>query len=532
MHYDGSHWSNLDLGTAEDLRGVWGSSSSNVFVMGSQWIYRYDGSVWRRQEAGAKGLGGIWGLSACEVFASGAPGIRRFDGTSWSEFPAPPWGVSGLWGTSASDLFAIGGISSVVDGELVVRGKIAHYDGTAWIEMVEDAGTRLNAIWAASPSSIYVAGGLNHTRLILHYDGVDWSPVYSGGGGELRSIFGRSDSDIYAAGAGGVLHYDGTSWTQLPWDPSWEIVEDMFLTQDLTWVAATAAIGHIEDESLVGSYHWPTSTSIQALGGCSENDIFAVGMGTATQSGAPIALHYDGQDWKFMDVPGDQPLWATWCVAPNDVWAVGFNSTVVHYDGEAWEPVAMPEPAGILTAVWASSANDVLVGGQNGILFHYDGSAWVKVETGSDHWIRSISGTGPNDIHVVGDGVRLHFDGATWLKQEGQEGTRSVWAFGSDSAFAATQGRIDRFNGTAWTPVYTAPYGAKQGAGFVEYHDLWGTSPTNLWGVGSIGAVTHFDGTDFTTVVDLPHALYTMWGVSPSEVVVGGFPVVLRYKCR
>ena len=37
LHYNGSTWSSMTSGTTNYLRGVWGSSGSDVFAVGDQW---------------------------------------------------------------------------------------------------------------------------------------------------------------------------------------------------------------------------------------------------------------------------------------------------------------------------------------------------------------------------------------------------------------------------------------------------------------------------------------------------------------
>ena len=59
------------------LLGVWGSSSSDVFVVGSAGtILHYDGNVWTTMTSGTTGIiGSVWGSSPSDVFAVGNNGL-------------------------------------------------------------------------------------------------------------------------------------------------------------------------------------------------------------------------------------------------------------------------------------------------------------------------------------------------------------------------------------------------------------------------------------------------------------------------
>jgi len=535
-HFDGQKWGNLNLGTYENLWGVWGASSSNVFITSSRWVYRFDGHTWGRQQVDGQGLGWIWGLSDCDVFGFGAR-IYHFDGSSWEPFPSPgepppsrkAWGFAALWGTSDSDLFLVGNVTVAGCDGYGIHGKIAHYDGKSWTEMVEDAGTQLNAIWAASPTSIYVAGGFNATGLVMHYDGQEWSTVFADAGAELKTIWGRSDSDIYAAGVGGtIVHFDGTKWSKVLADLRAGVFEDIHGTSDGIWLTSDNGIEHWDGSALSFSYEWPTVTSIEALGGCSENDVFAAGFGTSDSAGAPLVLRYQGDDWHPMSVPGVEPLWGIWCAGPDDVYAVGWNSTVLHFNGTSWVRVSVPGASEMLQGVWSSSPEDVFVVGEHGTVLHFNGQDWTTLATGTDAWLRAVSGTGPSDVYAVGDGAFLHYDGSSWSQVSAGD-RRSVWAADASNIFAVAQGSIQRFDGTAWTTEYTAPYSPQ--VGFVEYTDVWSPSADSVWAVGMNRAITHFDGTKYETVTDAPQALFSIWGAPGTNPIVAGAEVILRYRC-
>ncbi len=71
---DGGTWSPMPSSIATDLRGVWGSSSTDVFAVAGSTILHYDGSTWNSMRQTGGDLRGIWGTSSTDVFAVGNTG--------------------------------------------------------------------------------------------------------------------------------------------------------------------------------------------------------------------------------------------------------------------------------------------------------------------------------------------------------------------------------------------------------------------------------------------------------------------------
>jgi hypothetical protein len=84
--FDGSGWSAMNSGITDELsqlKGIWGTSSSNVIAVGTfGTILHYDGMSWSPMASGTTDfLNSVWGSSADTVFAVGTNGtILRYDG--------------------------------------------------------------------------------------------------------------------------------------------------------------------------------------------------------------------------------------------------------------------------------------------------------------------------------------------------------------------------------------------------------------------------------------------------------------------
>lgn len=150
------------LPQGNDLHRVWGTSSSNVFAVGSfGTIMRYDGSSWTAMPSGTtKDLLGIWGSSGNDVFVVGTDAtVLHYNGSAWSQMSTGSscsyCDLVDVWGSSGSDVFAVSS-----------GGKIIHYDGSSWTEMVTGTSNALNGVWGTSGSDVFVVG---YGGTIMHY---------------------------------------------------------------------------------------------------------------------------------------------------------------------------------------------------------------------------------------------------------------------------------------------------------------------------------------------------------------------------
>jgi len=118
-----------------------------------------------------------------------------------------------------------------------------------------------------------------------------------------------------------------------------------------------------------------SNTEIKLLGvwGDSPSDVFAVG----NEGGI---IHFDGNAWSSMNSGTASMLMGIWGSSSSDVFAVGVrydgsgNDGIVHYDGHTWSDMTDDmEIIYIMNGVWGSSGSDVFAVGRAGVLLHYPG---------------------------------------------------------------------------------------------------------------------------------------------------------------
>jgi hypothetical protein len=319
MRSDGSYvidyralWRTVPVPIADDLRAIWGSSSSQAFAVGAAGrILGYDGTQWSPLTSPVRAnLNGISGSSGTSAFAAGdSCRLLRFNGSVWDTMPRPlGWArqitgtgpdtnyvpqallthLRAVWATSPTDAFAAGDSC-----------RLLHFNGSAWDTLprptvlvapgVSQARTTpLRGVWASSATDAFAVGD---SSLVLHYDGSTWSTMALGDTTNLYALWGAAANDLFAVGdRGKIIRYNGSIWTPM--------------------------------ES--GTYR-----RLRAVWGASSSDVFAAG-------GGGEVLHYDGNvngTWTSMSSVSPTPLKGVWGASSTNVFAAGDGAAMVRYDG-------------------------------------------------------------------------------------------------------------------------------------------------------------------------------------------------------
>lgn len=407
QHYDGTAWTSVSPGQGHHYKGIWGSSGSDVFVIGydvlsyAGMILHFDGATWSRVKdlESPSTLSAVWGASNTDVFAAGAQQFVHFDGAAWSAMGTVfEKDVNSVGGSSPGDVYAVG------------TGKVLRFDGTSWTAALTDPLTELYGVWASPGGEVFAVGPHHHPSLdperkgtILRYDGSEWTSTVPGQPyWDFYGVWGSSATDVFAVGLGylpdpggslefgSILHFDGTGWSPMDaptdlqlftavWGSSANDVfavggGDMFHYNGSVWSAMDA-------DTLYGFWF--------GVWGSSGNDVFAAGR---DGDGNGAILHYDGAAWFRMDVGQVPPLLSIWGTSATDVYAVGVLATMLHYDGVRWTPVNLgldgfhlSDPVN-LYGMWGSSAANVYAVGTGGLVLHYSGPgpSWIGASKGTD----------------------------------------------------------------------------------------------------------------------------------------------------
>jgi hypothetical protein len=222
LHFDGNRWRDLagplvDPSIPVFFQSVWGSSASDVFIVGSfELDFGDHGSVLvhcdgthcafiGEPQVNFLGLVDVWGSSPTDVYAVGNVNtpdsegdtgtILHYDGQTWTTVLQRD-GVhfTSVSGTGANDVLAVGW-----------NGVILRFDGTQWRSTPSGTRQFLYGVWAAAPSSAFAVGA---TGLILHSagPGSPWTST------KVRTeflfgVWGSSAVDVFAVGQGGTIFH-------------------------------------------------------------------------------------------------------------------------------------------------------------------------------------------------------------------------------------------------------------------------------------------------------------------------------------
>ncbi|UCD12690.1 MAG: hypothetical protein JSU88_06350, partial [Nitrospinaceae bacterium] len=69
-----------------------------------------------------------------------------------------------------------------------------------------------------------------------------------------------------------------------------------------------------------------------------------------------------------------------------------------------------------LLGVWGTGDDNIYAVGDNAVILHYDGRAWSPMTAPREDYLTKVRGLGPKQIYAVGDnGAVLRYDGESWI---------------------------------------------------------------------------------------------------------------------
>jgi MSHA biogenesis protein MshQ len=229
--YDGSAWNQLTSNTTEDLKDIFVLSATVAYAVGTGGtvtVTTDGGANWSASTPGSDDLKGVWAASTSEVYAVGKKdNLLYYNGTIWTD-------VSAAAGSTGNDLEKIWGNSSYVyalqkDGTLYIHDRSAGLptNGATWSSVTlctAPGGIDFKDLWIDGNGDVYLSGKdkSNKDGVIYKYDTGAASctnvatAVAGGGDKSLEGIYGSTaGGKIIAVGKGGVLlTYNGSTWSE------------------------------------------------------------------------------------------------------------------------------------------------------------------------------------------------------------------------------------------------------------------------------------------------------------------------------
>lgn len=482
-------------------------------------------------------LNGVWGVSPNTFIAVGGGGnIVRMTPIGMENMDSSVRTyLLGIWGTAENDVWAVGRDATIL-----------HYDGSAWrragpsVDPVAD----FYCVWGFSPKDIWIG---SDEGALLHFDGVTWEAEHVDARAVVTALWGAPTGELFAS------TFDGKLWRRSQGG-------DWFLVADIQheFVAFTSIWGTSATNVYVGSYdiqgmhgdsglfHFDGTTLTRAgagtalategiammgVSGSGANDVYAVGIDTTI-------WHWDGANWTKALGLGSGALFKVSIRSPGNGWAVGARGALYRLDGTAWTS-RRSSAIQDFTSLWGPTPSDIFLASardaSGNVLFHWNGQALSPVKLPDpppDLRALLMSGV-PEGVayaaayalktdsqgEVVEFGALFRFDGTTWARivPEIPEHPTAIWAATGNTMFVGGKsGRVYQVTGSSLTEL--PPPSA------YTVLSLHGTSPTDLW-VTAADSLFHFDGVRWTDA-NIPilgaMKLYVVRAFAPNDVMVGG----------
>jgi hypothetical protein len=255
--------------------------------------------------------------------------------------------------------------------------------------------------------------------------------------------------------------------------------------------------------------------ALRGIWGSAKDDIWVVG-------NEGVMLHYDGKSWQSKQSGTSNDLTNLSGTAPDDVWAVGSNGVIMHFDGRAWTLIDGGNEDLLLLTVLARSRSEVWVGGvgnEAGFVRRYQDGKVAETEAipGCTGIWRSWP-VADDDIWFVGSdrqakSFAMHRAQGAYAHRPLDAGPlRAVFGAASDDVWiAAYDGPLHHWDGAHWQDT-TPEAGA-------HWLGMWGTAKDDIWVFGLAGVVYHYDGKRWTKVPNPSNeVLWSAWGATRDDV--------------
>jgi type II secretory pathway pseudopilin PulG len=541
--YNGTNWTQEYDPGSNAVNAISLLNTTNIFSAGgSGKIWKNNGSSWsENKDTGSETWNAIDILSTTAGWTVGNSGtVAQYGGgTTWTETTVPSsanmygvvaltttnvwacgangrfWRYTGSWSmvtdTGNENWRAIAANSATSIWAVGDGGKIAYYNGTSWNENIASpTGENLYALHILSASDIWATGS---NGIVLHYDGSSWSIQADTGGGEnWRGIAMTSATSGFVTGLGGeIFEYTTTSYS-----PSGTFTSSVIdggvgsnVWDSVSWTETLPAGSDITIATRSGNTATPNGTWSGWSGGLTDPTGSAIGSNSSRYIQYQISFTRatDTQQTPQLDdillvfnVPTGQHLRGIDVVSVNDIWAVGNNGVILHYNGSTWASVSSPVGT-ILYKIDMVSATDGWAVGASGVILHYNGSAWSSFSSPVSNDLNSIHMVSATDGWAVGaSGKILHYNGANW--SQNMDTGAEVWS--TVSMASSTIGFIGGssvFNmaeydaaGNTWTE-FTGPVST-------AIHEIKMFSDGTGWAVGDSGKILYYNGSNWSENLD------------------------------
>lgn len=294
------------------------------------------------------------------------------------------------------------------------------------------------------------------------------------------------------------------------------------------------------------NFTWQTFTFGDAGAGSStlydvaiidENNIWAVGEIYMNDSlGNPDskiynAMHWNGSGWELKRIPillNGTPFYpvikSIFAFNGNDIW---FEAGI-HWDGLTFKQIPFNiQWNGNVNKMWGTSGNDLYAVGNNGNIAHWDGSQWAKIESGTTTSIKDIWGVHYDDLNsfilcavtnVASSGdrkiLRINNNNVSDFLWDTGRRVQSVWFQNYYFFYACGGGVFSLKKNNFWEEITAVPLYYTQ--------EIRGNNLNDVMVVGDFGLLAHFNGLSWKVFSNPTADIYYSCALTSNRVLTVG----------
>lgn len=253
---------------------------------------------------------------------------------------------------------------------------------------------------------------------------------------------------------------------------------------------------------------------------------------------------WNGKIWSLQriiyyhqGIPTYPVLYAVFAFGESNIWFGGEG--IYHWDGRDYSFTGLPPNWGPnrILKIWGSSSSDVYIVGDNGSIAHYNGSVWRKIESGTTLPIRDIygakkAGSDEYEILCVADSY-MKPDGSQVLTID-KDKVSVVWndrrQFGLDGIWFIPENKYFVVGDGFWeTTNLSEPFVRKNVLEYASKASVHGNNENDMVICGSFLLFGHFNGLNWKPFFpNTPGAFGTVKMKGDIVVAVG---LIGRYAC-
>lgn len=228
-HWDGEKWNSMDYHEGY-LHDIYGFGSNDIWAVG-HWqvdynqyalITHWNGSTWATWKLQQyPGLYGIWGSSSSNIYAVGTGGIIiHYDGSSWvKQSSGTSMDLVDICGIDTNNIYICGFATSTASGILL------NYTGNTWNTVTMGGVTNdslklfgeFESLWRNSKKNLYLVGSLSYEGLPGNWKMSDIPNNSPGpnltGLASMECVRGSEDNNVFICGSRDlIIHWNGRSW--------------------------------------------------------------------------------------------------------------------------------------------------------------------------------------------------------------------------------------------------------------------------------------------------------------------------------